>query len=107
MTQQEKELEHYKKIFGAGDIATRGYKTMVKILEQQIECLDGINIKSIIGSEEKGDTIKYKNSKDLWESMPDTILKLNKLKNELGIDFVEKEEEYIPVSAKQIANGHV
>lgn len=107
MTKEEKELIHYKKILGAGDVATRGYITMVKILEQQIECLDGVNIKSIIGSEEKGDTIKYKNSKDLWESMPDTILKLNKLKNELGIDYVEKEEEYIPLSAKQIANSHV
>lgn len=104
---QQKELEHYKKLLGIGDIATRGYKTIVKILEQQIECLDGINIKSIIGSEEKADTIKYKNSKDLWESMPDTILKLNKLKIELGVEYVEKEEEYIPISAKQISNGNV
>lgn len=107
MADLQKELAHYKKIFGAGDIATRSYATMVKILEQQIEFLDAFSIKGKIQSEEKADTIAYKNAKDLWEGMPDTVLKLNKLKLELGIEYVEKEEEYIPLSAKQIANGHV
>ena len=39
--------------------------------------------------------------------MPDTVLKLNKLKNELGIEYVEKEEDFKPISAKSIANGDV
>lgn len=107
MSDLNKELDHYKKILGAGDVATRGYKTMVKILEQQIGFLDDFEIKSKISSDEKAATITYKNAKELWEGLPDTILKLNKLKNELGIDYIEKEDEYIPLSAKQIANGHV
>lgn len=102
-----KQVEHYKKIFGTGDIATRSYIAMVKILEQQIDFLNSYNIKSNISSDEKKDTIAYKNAKDLWEGMPDTVLKLNKLKNELGIEYVEKEEEYVPISSKQIANGNV
>ncbi len=105
MADVQKELEHYKKIFGTGDIATRSYITVVKILEQQIEFLDGVKIKSIISSDEKKDTITYKNAKELWEGMPDTVLKLNKMKNELGIVYVEKEEELRPISAKSIANG--
>ncbi len=107
MTREEKELEHYKKVFGVGDVATRGYVTMVKILEQQIEFLNDFNIKSKIASEDKKDTIVYKNAKELWEGMSDTILSLNKLKNELGIDYVEKEEEYVPITAKSIANGEL
>ena len=107
MADINKEIEHYRKLLGTGDIATRSYRTMVKILEQQVEFLDEFQIKSKISSDEKSATITYKNAKELWEGLPDTILKLNKLKNELGIEYVEKEEEYIPVSAKQIANGHV
>lgn len=105
MVDPKKELEHYKKIFGAGDVATRSYATMVKILEQQIEFLNGFEIKSKISSDEKSATITYKNAKELWEGMPDTVMKLNKLKLELGIEYVEKEEEYKPVTAKSIANG--
>lgn len=92
------ELEHYRLIFGTGDVATRSYIAMVKILEQQVSFLNQVAIKDIISSEEKKDTITYKNAKDLWESMPDTVMKLNKLKSELGIEYVEKEEERIPVS---------
>lgn len=103
----EKELDHYKKILGTGDIATRSYATMVKILEQQISFLDGFEIKTKIGSEDKKDTIVYKNAKELWEGMPDTVLKLNKLKIELNIDYVEKEETLQPISAKSIANGQL
>ena len=102
---ERKELEHYKKIFGTGDVATRSYRTLVKILEQQIDFLDDFTIKSKISSDEKKDTVVYKNAKDLWEAMADTVLKLNKLKLELGIEYVEKEEEFKPVTAKSIANG--
>ena len=96
------ENAHYKQILGIGDIATRCYKTMVKILEQQEKLLNDVTIKSIIGSDDKKDTIMYKNTKDLWEGMPDTVMKLNKMKNELGIEYVEKEEEMMPVSPQSI-----
>lgn len=106
MTKEEKELDHYKKVLGAGDIATRGYKTAVKILEQQIEFLDDFEIKTKITEKAKDDPL-YARAKDMWEGLPKGIIELHKLKNELGIEYVEKEEEYIPLSAKQIANSHV
>jgi hypothetical protein len=105
MTDIKDELAHYKKIFGTGDIATRSYIAMVKILEQQVNFLNSYDIKNNITSDEKKDTVTYKNAKDLWEGMPDTVLKLNKMKNELGIIYVEKEEEIQSINAKAIANG--
>lgn len=93
-----KELEHLRKIFGVGDIATRSYKTVVKILEQQVDYLNTIQIKDLIISDEAAKKTEYKNAKDLWEGMTDMILKLNKVKNELGIEYVEKEEELMPIS---------
>lgn len=106
MGKEEKELEHYKKIFGVGDIATRGYKTAVKILEQQIEFLDGFKIKDKITQAAKDDPL-YARAKDMWEGLPKGILELHKLKNELNIEYVEKEDEIIPISAKSIANGQL
>lgn len=98
----KKELDHYRIVFGTGDIATRGYKTVVKMLEQQITYLDTVEIKNIVNSDDKSKVIEYKNAKEMWEGMPDMILKLHKLKNELGIEYVEKEEEYTPVSPQSI-----
>ena len=106
MTNEQNELAHYKKIFGLGDLATRAYASVVKIMEQQVEILNKVELKSIVNSDEKRDTIQYKNAKEIWEGMPDMVLKLNKLKSELGIEYTEKTEEYQPVSAKQIADGN-
>ena len=100
------ELDHYKKIFGTGDIATRGYITMVKILEQQINYLKDFKIQDEIKKTTKEDAT-YGRAKDMWEGMSKMILGLNELKNTLGIEYVEKEEELQPISAKAIANGHV
>lgn len=106
MTNEQKELAHYKKIFGLGDLATRAYASVVKIMEQQVEILNTVNLKTIVNSDEKKDTIQYKNAKEIWEGMPDMVLKLNKLKSELGIEYIEKIEEHQPISAKQIADGN-
>lgn len=97
-----KELEHLRKILGVGDIATRSYKTVVKILEQQVDYLNTIQIKDLIISDDAAKKTEYKNAKDLWEGMTDMILKLNKLKNELGIEYIEKEEELEPVSPQSV-----
>lgn len=106
MTNEQKELAHYRKIFGLGDLATRAYASVVKIMEQQVKILDTVNLQTIVNSDEKKDTIQYKNAKEIWEGMPDMVLKLNKLKSELGIEYIEKSEEYQPISAKQIADGN-
>ena len=97
------ELEHYKKILGVGDIATRAYTSVVKILEQQVAFLEDFKIKEKIVTSTKDDPV-YERGIKIYEGLPDNILKLNKLKAELGVEYVEKEEVYIPVSAKAIAD---
>lgn len=101
MDSLEKQLEHYKKILGAGDIATRSYISAVKILEQQVDFLNNFNIKENISKATKDDAT-YSRASDMWEKMPKMISELHKLKNELGIEYVEKEEELIPVSPQNI-----
>ena len=101
MDSLEKLLEHYKKILGAGDIATRSYISAVKILEQQVDFLNNFNIKENISKATKDDAT-YSRASDMWEKMPKMISELHKLKNELGIEYVEKEEELIPVSPQNI-----
>lgn len=96
-----KELEHYRTIFGTGDIATRAYKSCVKIVEQQVEYLNEFKIKEKISSATKDDA-SYTRAEDMWENLPDMISKLHKLKNELGIEYVEREEQIMPVSPQSI-----
>lgn len=102
----DKELEHYKKVLGTGDVATRAYKSVVKVLEQQVSFLEAFVIKDKITSATKDDPV-YERGIKIFEGMTDNVLKLNKLKLELGIEYVEKEDEYEPLSAKQIANSSV
>ena len=101
-----KELNHYRKIFGVGDLATRAYSKVVKMIEQQVDFLDSFELKTKITSAAKDDPV-YGRAKEIWEELPDMILKLNKLKIELDIQYVEKEEEMQGISAKQIADGNV
>ena len=97
----QEELEHYKKILGAGDIATRSYISAVRILEQQVEFLNGFKIKENISKATKDDAT-YSRASDMWEKLPKMISELHKLKNELGIQYVEREEEMIPVSPQNV-----
>ena len=95
------ELEHYRKIFGTGDVATRGYMSAIKILEQQIEFLNEFKIKEKIASVTKDDAT-YGRAETMWEKLPNMISALHKLKNELGIEYVEKEERAVPVSPQSV-----
>lgn len=91
MTDKElKELEHYKKILGIGDVATRGYIAVVKQLEQQIEFLDAFNLKGHIDTVSK-DSPLYDRAQKIFKEMPEIILSLKDLKDKLGIEYVEKE----------------
>jgi len=87
----DKELAHYKKLFGIGDDAIESYLVLIGIFRQQREYLKDFSIKSKIGSDDKAVAIEYKNAKDLWENLPDMISKLNRLKSELKIEFDENE----------------
>lgn len=94
MTEFEKmqaELAHYKKIYGTSDVATNGYKAIVRILEQQILFLDGFDIKGTIGSDPKISPT-YERALKIFREMPEVITALKDLKDKLGIQYVEKVE---------------
>lgn len=102
MTEYEKmqtELEHYKKLFGTNDIASRGYRSVVKMLEQQIEVLNEFNIKTNIDQTDK----KYDRVSKIFNEMPDMILALKDLKDKLGIEYVEKELRVSATTPQSIA----
>lgn len=104
----QKELEHYKKIFAVDDIATRGYRSVVKMLEQQIDVLNGFDIKSNIDQSDK----KYDRATKMFNEMPSMILSLKELKDKLGIEYVEKVERQMATSPQSIGllkntNGNV
>ncbi len=88
MTNEQKELEHYRKLFSLGehDVAVRGYEAYVNLVRQQVDYVKDFNIKANIDGK-KAETVLYERSIALWESLPDMITKMNRLKNELKIDF--------------------
>lgn len=85
---ERKELEHYRKLFSTAehDVAIDGYISYVKLVRQQIEYLKDFNIRNNIDGK-KTETVLYDRSISLWESMPEMITKMNRLKVELKIDF--------------------
>lgn len=86
MTEEQKQLEHYKKLFGVGDVATRAYLSVVNILEQQVGFLENFQVKDKIVNPTKDDPV-YERAIKIYEGMTDNVLKLNKLRLELGIDY--------------------
>lgn len=94
----QKELEHYKKIFGTNDIASRGYRAVVKMLDQQIEVLNDFSIKTNIDQSDK----KYDRAIKMFNEMPDMILALKDLKDKLGIEYVEKVERITATTPQSI-----
>jgi Tfp pilus assembly protein PilF len=101
MTDFEKmqtELNHYKTLFGTNDVASRGYRAVVKMLEQQIEVLNNFDIKSNIDQADK----KYDRAVKIFNEMPDMILALKDLKDKLGIEYVEKVERMTATTPQSI-----
>lgn len=86
--QDRKELEHYRRLFSTSDhdAAIDGYISYVRLVRQQIDYLKNFNISSHIDGK-KTETVLYDRSIALWESMPEMISKMQKLKIELKIDF--------------------
>jgi len=102
-----KKIAEYEKRMGIGqyDPAREGYLVLVNILDQQIEYLKTFKISSKISSEEKADTVAYKNSKELWENLPTMIKSVRDLKLELKMEGEQKVNVYTPVSPRSIADG--
>jgi uncharacterized protein (DUF4213/DUF364 family) len=88
MTEQEKELEHYRKLFSLAehDVAVSGYVAYVNIVRQQVEHINDFKIKDNI-ERKKTETVLYDRTVAMWEKLPDMISRMNSLKNELKIDF--------------------
>lgn len=86
----EQRLTEYEKIIK--DPARRGYYALNKILYQQIEYLEGFNLKEQIGADPKQDKI-YERAKGLWEGLKIMILDCRTLKGELKIPVDEEEKE--------------
>jgi len=86
----QKELDHYKKLFGIGDIATRAYISFVNVLEMQVEVLNDFKIKEKIGNVTKDDPM-YDRCIKIYEGMADNISKLKRLELELGITYDDKQ----------------
>jgi hypothetical protein len=89
---EQKELEHYKRKFSLAehDLAISGYLAYVGVVEQQIEYIKNFKLSGNIDGK-KADTVIYERSIALWESLPEAISKMNKLKFELKIEFDPEE----------------
>ena len=94
----QKELDHYKDMFGVNDVATKGYRAAVKMLKQQIDVLNDFDIKDNI---DKGDK-KYDRALKMFNEMPGMIMELKELKDKLGIEYVEKVERMTATTPQSI-----
>jgi hypothetical protein len=99
----------YERRMGIGDEdpAKDGYLVLVKILKAQNNYLDNFKLKDLISSDDAAKKIEYTNAKNLWEKLPDMIRNVAALKMELKMEGEEKKTTFIPISAKEIANGNV
>lgn len=96
--------EEYEKRMGIGehDPAKEGYLVLVGILNQQNAYLKNFKISTFIASEEKGDQLAYKNSKDLWENLSKMIESINTLKIILKMEGEEQKNLRTPISATSL-----
>jgi hypothetical protein len=74
------------------DPSKRGYYALNKILYQQIEYLEGFNLKEQIGGNPKDDKV-YERTTKIWEGLKTMIVDCRSLKQELGITPDEEEKE--------------
>jgi len=88
MTDEQKELEHYRKLYSAGenDLAISGYVAYVNLVRQQVEYIKDFKLKDNIEGK-KTETVVYDRAISMGENLPDMISKMNRLKAELKIDF--------------------
>ncbi len=75
----EQKVQRYEK-----DAVFRGYYALNNIVNQQIDILNGINLKTEIGSNPKEDK-QYDRVKGIWEGLKGMIIDLNGLKADLKI----------------------
>lgn len=86
----EQQLAEKEKIIK--DPSKRGYFALCKILYQQIEYLEGFNLKKEIEADPKQDKI-FDRSKGIWEGLKTMIMDCRTLKQELKISAEEEDKE--------------
>lgn len=88
MTNEQKELEHYRKLYSVGenDLAISGYMAYVNLVRQQVEYIKEFKLKDNIEGK-KTETVVYDRAIAMGEGLPDMILKMQNLKLQLKIDF--------------------
>jgi hypothetical protein len=91
------------------DAAKRGFYTLNRIVNQQIEFLNSFNIKTKISSDEKSDAVMYKNAKELWENLPKMISALNQLRIEMKIDGEDEGDipKIVPITPQSISKINI
>ena len=108
MSESVEELRKKLSLF-ENDASKRGFYTLNRIVNQQIEFLNTFNITSKISSSEKEDATMYKNAKELWENLPKMISSLNQLRDEMKIDCDTEGDipKIIPISPQSIAKQFI
>lgn len=96
MTDEEKIKELEKKLsFYEKDPQKRGYFSLVRIVNQQIDYLNAFNIKEKIGGKPSEDGT-FVRTKDIWENLPKMISSLTDLKQQLKISKEDEADDGIP-----------
>lgn len=102
MTEQDlNELEHYRQMYATDDLATKAYAAIAKMMRQQVDFMNTFSLKDKIKLDKK-DSMDYERVMNIYESMPKMIFELHKLKNELNIQYVEKEERIIATTPQSV-----
>lgn len=91
----EKKLTEAEKVIK--DPSKRGYYALCKIAYQQIEYLEGFNLKEQIGVDPKNDKV-YDRVKGIWEGLKNMIMDCRSLKQELKITPEDDEKESKKIS---------
>jgi len=98
--------KEYERRMGIGenDPAKDGYLVLIKILRQQNEYLNDINVKDMITKEDKTKaTAEYERAKSLWENLSKMIQSVNMLRMELKMEGEERREVRRAISATSMA----
>lgn len=88
--QLKKKLLHYERIFSVSeeDLAIKGYISYVELVRQQIDYMKDFKLKEHIDGK-KTETVLYDRSMAIGEKLPDMITRMNRLKDELRIEYDE------------------
>jgi|CXWK01.1.fsa_nt_gi hypothetical protein len=84
----KKKLEYYEK-----DPEKRAYFSLVRIVNQQVDYLNGFDIKNNIAGKASEDAT-FARTQGIWEKLPSMITSLNDLKTVLKIKRQDEEEEF-------------